>query len=126
MMKLVVLLVLIAMTTPAFAQSFQEVLQMFTNLGCKETKNTGAASRFFVRTCDKCLSFSVTLHKADLINCGTPSMYLEEFMQMFTDLGCQESEYIGSDSNNYLRMCDECLSFSMSLEIAEPIMCGIR
>uniref|UniRef100_A0A4Q8K900 U23-Nephitoxin-Nsp1u_2 n=1 Tax=Nephila sp. SGP-2016 TaxID=1905176 RepID=A0A4Q8K900_9ARAC len=38
MMKLVVLLVLIAMTTPAFAQSFQEVLQMFTNLGCKETK----------------------------------------------------------------------------------------
>uniref|UniRef100_A0A4Q8K903 U23-Nephitoxin-Nsp1ab_1 n=1 Tax=Nephila sp. SGP-2016 TaxID=1905176 RepID=A0A4Q8K903_9ARAC len=48
MMKLVVLLVLIAMTTPAFAQSFQEVLQMFTNLGCKETKNTGAASRFFV------------------------------------------------------------------------------
>uniref|UniRef100_A0A4Q8K7C0 U23-Nephitoxin-Nsp1h_1 n=1 Tax=Nephila sp. SGP-2016 TaxID=1905176 RepID=A0A4Q8K7C0_9ARAC len=47
MMKLVVLLVLIAMTTPAFAQSFQEVLQMFTNLGCKETKNTGAASRFF-------------------------------------------------------------------------------
>uniref|UniRef100_A0A4Q8KAV8 U23-Nephitoxin-Nsp1n_1 n=1 Tax=Nephila sp. SGP-2016 TaxID=1905176 RepID=A0A4Q8KAV8_9ARAC len=38
MMKLVVLLVLIAMTTPAFARSFQEVLQMFTNLGCKETK----------------------------------------------------------------------------------------
>uniref|UniRef100_A0A4Q8K300 U23-Nephitoxin-Nsp1c_1 n=1 Tax=Nephila sp. SGP-2016 TaxID=1905176 RepID=A0A4Q8K300_9ARAC len=125
MMKLWVLLVLIAMTTPAFAQSFQEVLQMFTNLGCKEPKYRCSLA-FFVRTCDKCLSFSVTLHKADLINCGTPSMYLEEFMQMFTDLGCKESEYIGSDSNNYLRMCDECLSFSMSLEIAEPIMCGIR
>uniref|UniRef100_A0A4Q8K8G6 U23-Nephitoxin-Nsp1v_1 n=1 Tax=Nephila sp. SGP-2016 TaxID=1905176 RepID=A0A4Q8K8G6_9ARAC len=47
MMKLVVLLVLIAMTTPAFARSFQEVLQMFTNLGCKETQKYGCSLAVF-------------------------------------------------------------------------------
>ncbi|GFW61833.1 uncharacterized protein TNCV_4668581 [Trichonephila clavipes] len=114
------------MTTPAFAQSFQEVMQMFMDVGCKETKDIGAASRFFVRTCDQCLRFTVKLKKADLINCRTPSLYVEEFLQMFADLGCKESKYIGSDSHNYMKMCDECLSFSMSLEIVEPIMCGSK
>uniref|UniRef100_A0A4Q8K3K7 U23-Nephitoxin-Nsp1l_1 n=1 Tax=Nephila sp. SGP-2016 TaxID=1905176 RepID=A0A4Q8K3K7_9ARAC len=37
MMKIVILLVLIAMAAPAFAQDFQEFLKMFTDLGCKET-----------------------------------------------------------------------------------------
>uniref|UniRef100_A0A4Q8K4C6 U23-Nephitoxin-Nsp1y_1 n=1 Tax=Nephila sp. SGP-2016 TaxID=1905176 RepID=A0A4Q8K4C6_9ARAC len=36
MMKIVILLVLIAMAAPAFAQDFQEFLKMFTDLGCKE------------------------------------------------------------------------------------------
>uniref|UniRef100_A0A4Q8K7I8 U18-Nephitoxin-Nsp1bk_1 n=1 Tax=Nephila sp. SGP-2016 TaxID=1905176 RepID=A0A4Q8K7I8_9ARAC len=37
MMKIVALLVLIVLATPAFAQDFQEFLKMFTDLGCKET-----------------------------------------------------------------------------------------
>ncbi|GFR29748.1 u23-Nephitoxin-Nsp1f_1 [Trichonephila clavata] len=91
MMKLVVLLVLIAMTTPAFAQSFQEVLQMFMNLGCKDTKDIGAASRFFVRTCDKCLSFSVTLQKADQINCG--------MLELFYDVGDSRTNHVWNPVN---------------------------
>uniref|UniRef100_A0A4V2H9E3 U18-Nephitoxin-Nsp1ca_1 n=1 Tax=Nephila sp. SGP-2016 TaxID=1905176 RepID=A0A4V2H9E3_9ARAC len=72
MMKIVALLVLIVLATPAFAQDFQEFLKMFN------------------RTWE-----------------------------------CKETDYIMSDMHRYLKMCDQCLSFQISLEKTEPIKCGI-
>uniref|UniRef100_A0A4Q8K2V6 U18-Nephitoxin-Nsp1ae_1 n=1 Tax=Nephila sp. SGP-2016 TaxID=1905176 RepID=A0A4Q8K2V6_9ARAC len=48
MMKIVALLVLIVLATPAFAQDFQEFLKMFTDLGCKEP----------ITSCQTCIATS--------------------------------------------------------------------
>nr|AII97961.1 BLTX602 [Nephila pilipes] len=50
----------------------------------------------------------------------------QEFLQMFTDLGCTETENIGSSMKRNIKMCDQCLSFTMSLQKTNPLLCGIR
>uniref|UniRef100_A0A4Q8K6K6 U18-Nephitoxin-Nsp1be_1 n=1 Tax=Nephila sp. SGP-2016 TaxID=1905176 RepID=A0A4Q8K6K6_9ARAC len=57
MMKIVALLVLIVLATPAFAQDFQEFLKMFTDLGCKETDYIMSDMHRYLKMCDQCLSF---------------------------------------------------------------------
>uniref|UniRef100_A0A4Q8KB52 U18-Nephitoxin-Nsp1cq_1 n=1 Tax=Nephila sp. SGP-2016 TaxID=1905176 RepID=A0A4Q8KB52_9ARAC len=56
MMKIVALLVLIVLATPAFAQDFQEFLKMFTDLGCKETDYIMSDMHRYLKMCDQCLS----------------------------------------------------------------------
>nr|AII98057.1 BLTX711 [Nephila pilipes] len=50
----------------------------------------------------------------------------QEFLQMFTDLGCTETDNIYTSMNRNIKMCDQCLSFTMSLEKTNPLLCGIR
>uniref|UniRef100_A0A4Q8K384 U18-Nephitoxin-Nsp1am_1 n=2 Tax=Nephila sp. SGP-2016 TaxID=1905176 RepID=A0A4Q8K384_9ARAC len=59
MMKIVALLVLIVLATPAFAQDFQEFLKMFTDLGCKETDYIMSDMHRYLKMCDQCLSFQI-------------------------------------------------------------------
>uniref|UniRef100_A0A4Q8KAQ1 U18-Nephitoxin-Nsp1av_1 n=1 Tax=Nephila sp. SGP-2016 TaxID=1905176 RepID=A0A4Q8KAQ1_9ARAC len=54
MMKIVALLVLIVLATPAFAQDFQEFLKMFTDLGCKETDYIMSDMHRYLKMCDQC------------------------------------------------------------------------
>uniref|UniRef100_A0A4Q8K8E5 U18-Nephitoxin-Nsp1cb_1 n=1 Tax=Nephila sp. SGP-2016 TaxID=1905176 RepID=A0A4Q8K8E5_9ARAC len=61
MMKIVALLVLIVLATPAFAQDFQEFLKMFTDLGCKETDYIMSDMHRYFKMCDQCLSFQISL-----------------------------------------------------------------
>uniref|UniRef100_A0A4Q8K749 U18-Nephitoxin-Nsp1bi_1 n=1 Tax=Nephila sp. SGP-2016 TaxID=1905176 RepID=A0A4Q8K749_9ARAC len=56
MMKIVALLVLIVLATPAFSQDFQEFLKMFTDLGCKETDYIMSDMHRYLKMCDQCLS----------------------------------------------------------------------
>uniref|UniRef100_A0A4Q8K8G7 U23-Nephitoxin-Nsp1s_1 n=1 Tax=Nephila sp. SGP-2016 TaxID=1905176 RepID=A0A4Q8K8G7_9ARAC len=63
MMKFVILLVLIAMAAPAFAQDFQEFLKIFTDLGCKETDYVMSDMHRYLKMCDQCLSFQISLQK---------------------------------------------------------------
>uniref|UniRef100_A0A4Q8K185 U18-Nephitoxin-Nsp1p_1 n=1 Tax=Nephila sp. SGP-2016 TaxID=1905176 RepID=A0A4Q8K185_9ARAC len=63
MMKIVALLVLIVLATPAFAQDFQEFLKMFTDLGCKETDYIMSDMHRYLKMCDQCLSFQISLEK---------------------------------------------------------------
>uniref|UniRef100_A0A4Q8K931 U18-Nephitoxin-Nsp1ch_1 n=1 Tax=Nephila sp. SGP-2016 TaxID=1905176 RepID=A0A4Q8K931_9ARAC len=69
MMKIVALLVLIVLATPAFAQDFQEFLKMFTDLGCKETDYIMSDMHRYLKMCDQCLSFQISLEKPT-IKCG--------------------------------------------------------
>uniref|UniRef100_A0A4Q8K6W4 U18-Nephitoxin-Nsp1bf_1 n=2 Tax=Nephila sp. SGP-2016 TaxID=1905176 RepID=A0A4Q8K6W4_9ARAC len=55
MMKIVALLVLIVLATPAFAQDFQEFLKMFTDLGCKETDYIMSDMHRYLKMCDQML-----------------------------------------------------------------------
>uniref|UniRef100_A0A4Q8K8E7 U18-Nephitoxin-Nsp1bx_1 n=3 Tax=Nephila sp. SGP-2016 TaxID=1905176 RepID=A0A4Q8K8E7_9ARAC len=68
MMKIVALLVLIVLATPAFAQDFQEFLKMFTDLGCKETDYIMSDMHRYLKMCDQCLSFQISLEKTDPSN----------------------------------------------------------
>uniref|UniRef100_A0A4Q8K9I2 U18-Nephitoxin-Nsp1cl_1 n=1 Tax=Nephila sp. SGP-2016 TaxID=1905176 RepID=A0A4Q8K9I2_9ARAC len=70
MMKIVALLVLIVLATPAFAQDFQEFLKMFTDLGCKETDYIMSDMHRYLKMCDQCLSFQISLEKTEPIKCG--------------------------------------------------------
>uniref|UniRef100_A0A4Q8K5I6 U18-Nephitoxin-Nsp1aw_1 n=1 Tax=Nephila sp. SGP-2016 TaxID=1905176 RepID=A0A4Q8K5I6_9ARAC len=63
MMKIVALLVLIVLATPAFAQDFQEFCKMFTDLGCKETDYIMSDMHRYLKMCDQCLSFQISLEK---------------------------------------------------------------
>uniref|UniRef100_A0A4Q8K7Z6 U18-Nephitoxin-Nsp1bs_1 n=1 Tax=Nephila sp. SGP-2016 TaxID=1905176 RepID=A0A4Q8K7Z6_9ARAC len=73
MMKIVALLVLIVLATPAFAQDFQEFLKMFTDLGCKETDYIMSDMHRYLKMCDQCLSFQISLEKTEPIKCGSKS-----------------------------------------------------
>uniref|UniRef100_A0A4Q8K478 U18-Nephitoxin-Nsp1v_1 n=1 Tax=Nephila sp. SGP-2016 TaxID=1905176 RepID=A0A4Q8K478_9ARAC len=68
MMKIVALLVLIVLATPAFAQDFQEFLKMFTDLGCKETDYIMSDMHRYLKMCDQCLSFQISLEKPNPSN----------------------------------------------------------
>uniref|UniRef100_A0A4Q8K9G2 U18-Nephitoxin-Nsp1ci_1 n=1 Tax=Nephila sp. SGP-2016 TaxID=1905176 RepID=A0A4Q8K9G2_9ARAC len=68
MMKIVALLVLIVLATPAFAQDFQEFLKMFTDLGCKETDYIMSDMHRYLKMCDQCLSFQISLEETEPSN----------------------------------------------------------
>uniref|UniRef100_A0A4Q8K1Z2 U18-Nephitoxin-Nsp1x_1 n=1 Tax=Nephila sp. SGP-2016 TaxID=1905176 RepID=A0A4Q8K1Z2_9ARAC len=84
MMKIVALLVLIVLATPAFAQDFQEFLKMFTDLGCKETDYIMSDMHRYFKMCDQCLSFQISLEEnPNPYKCGN---FVNSFFDSFPEV----------------------------------------